>query len=242
MRSLPRGVILAILPILALANLSYVNPQGGTSLGPIGPIPLTVGDVVYVFISPPPSTMLATCDSLDGGGYRQLTSTNESVTNLPISLGGGMVSYVQLTLPSAGHYDLILNMSSQMPFNMELGILTQDLKNFMPYNNYTVQNAHFVEILTMRGLNTVNLSISFSLDVTSPGQKSFFFSIPLPSSVNALLLGIVILGLSYPNAYLLTDYHYKSKKEEVSKKRKVGIAISVILSIIVIYWVYLMSI
>jgi hypothetical protein len=237
MRSLPRWTVHVMLPILALVNLSSVNPQSTPSFGPIGPIPLTVGDVVYVFISPPPSTMLATCDSLDGGAYRQMTSTNESVPNLPLSLGEGEISYVQLTLQSAGHYGLILNMSSQMPFNIEIGVLTLDIKNYMPYTNYTVQDGYFVEILTMRGLNTANLSISLSLDVTSPGQKSFF-SIPLPSSVNALFLGIVIVGLSYPNAYLLTDYYYKSKREEVRRRRKVGIAISVILSIIVIYWIY----
>jgi len=37
----------------------------------------------------------------------------------------------------------------------------------------------------------------------------------------------------------ITDYYYKSKKEEASRRRKVGIAVSVIISIIVIYWVYL---
>jgi len=227
-----------MLPVLVLANLSAVVPQSITSIGPIGPIPLTVGDVIYVFFSPPLSTMLATCDSLNGGAYRQLTSLNESITNVPVQLGGDQGSYVQLTLQSAGNYHLILNMSSQIQFNMLLGILTQDIKNFTPYSNYTFQSAYFVEILTMRGFNAANWSFSFSFDVTSPGQRSTFFSIPLPSSVNTVFLGIAILGLSYPNAYLLTDYYYKSKKEEISKKRRVGIAISVILSVLVIYWFY----
>lgn len=239
MRAMYRGLALVILPLVALVNISVAVSQSATTLGPIGPIPITVGDVVYVFFSPPLGKVLASCDSLDGGSYRQLTSMNESITNVPVQLGGAQGSYVELTPQASGHYNLTLYVYSQMPFNMLLGILTQNANNFAPYNVHTVQNAYFVEIFTMRDLIAVNWSISFSFDVSAPKQESFWLSIPVPSSANALFLVAAILGLSYPNAYLLTDYYYKSKKEEVSRKRKVGIAISVILSAIVIYWVYL---
>ena len=232
-------MVLVILPLLALVNISAAVSQSATTLGPIGPIPITVGDVVYVFFSPPLGKVLAICSSPDGGTFRQVTSMNESITDVPVQLGGSQGSYVQLTPSSSGNYNLVLYVSSSTPFNMLLGILTQYANNFAPYNVHTVQNAYFVEIFTMLGLNAVNWSISFSFDVNASPQQSSFFSIPLPSSVDAVFLGIAILGLSYPNAYLLTDYYYKSKKEEISKKRKVGIAISVILSVLVIYWIYL---
>jgi hypothetical protein len=239
MRAMYRGLALVILPLLAFVNVSVAASQSATELGPIGPIPITVGDVVYVFFSPPLAKVLAICESPDGGTYRQSTAMNESITNVPVQLGGDQGSYVQLTPQASGHYNLTLNIWSQMPFNMLLGILTQNANNFGPYAVHTVQNAYFVEIFTMRGINTANWSISFSFDVSPSPQQSFFLSIPLPSSANAVFLVLAIVGLTYPNAYLLTDYYYKSKKEEVSRKRKVGIAISVILSLIVIYWIYL---
>jgi len=231
------GLALAILPLLALANLPKVASPSPISLVPIGPIPLVVGDAVYVFFSPPLSKVLASCSSLEGGAYRQLTSMNESLTNVPVQIGGDQGSYVQLVPQSEGHFNLVLNVSSQQPFNVLLGILTRDISNFNLYKIHTVERAYFVEILTMQGLAAENWSISFTFDVTAT-QETSWFSVPIPSSAGALFLVAAIVGLSYPNAYLFTDLYYRSKKEEVSKKRKVGIVVLVIVSLLVIYWIY----
>jgi len=229
---------LAILPLLALANLPKATSPSPISLVPLGPIPLIVGDVVYVFFSPPLGRVLASCSSSEGGAYRQLTSMNESLTNVPVNLGGDYGSYVQLVPQSEGKYGLVLNVSSPQPFNLLLGILTSDTSKFDLYKVHVVERAYFVEILTMQGLAAENWSISFAFDVTTT-QEASWFSIPIPSSAGALFLVAAIIGLSYPNAYLFTDLYYRSKKEEVSKKRKVGIVVLVILSLLVIYWIYM---
>jgi len=226
-----------LLPLLALANLPKATSPSPISLVPIGPIPLLVGDVVYVFFSPPLGNVLASCSSSDGGAYRQVISMNESLTNVPVQLGGDQGSYVQLVPQSEGSFNMVLNVSSQQPFNMLLGILTRDTTNFELYMIHVVERAYFVEILTMQGLAAENWSISFVFDVTTTLEESWL-SIPLPSSAGALFLIAAIVGLSYPNAYLFTDLYYRSKKEEVSKKRKVGIGVLVILSLIIIYWIY----
>lgn len=231
------GLALAILPLLALANLPKVASPSPISLVPIGPIPLVVGDVVYVFFSPPLGKVLVSCSSSEGGAYRQLTSMNESLTNVPVQIGGDQGSYVQLVPQSEGRYDLVLNVSSQQPFNLLLGILTSDTSNFDLYKIHVVERAYFVEILIMQGLAAESWSISFAFEVTTAQEESWF-SIPIPSSAGALFLVAAIVGLSYPNAYLFTDLYYRSKKEEVSKKRKIGIGILVILSLLVIYWLY----
>jgi len=232
-----KGLALVFLPLLALANLQKVTSPSPISLVPIGPIPLLVGDVVYVFFSPPLGNVLASCSSSDGGAYRQMISINESLTNVPVELGGDQGSYVQLVPQSEGSFNMVLNVSSQQPFNMLLGILTRDTTNFDLYTIHVVERAYFVEILTMLGLAAGNWSISFVFDVTTTQEESWL-SIPIPSSAGALFLVAAIVGLSYPNAYLFTDLYYRSKKEEISKKRKAGIAVLVILSLIVIYWIY----
>jgi len=232
-----KGLALVFLPLLALANLPKATSPSPISLVPIGPIPLLVGDVVYVFFSPPLGNVLASCTSSNGGAYRQVISMNESLTNVPVQLGGDQGSYVQLVPQSEGSFNMVLNVSSQHPFNMLLGILTRDTTNFELYMIHVVERAYFVEILTMQGLAAENWSISFVFDVTTTLEESWL-SIPLPSSAGALFLIAAIVGLSYPNAYLFTDLYYRSKKEEVSKKRKVGIGVLVILSLIVIYWIY----
>jgi len=232
-----KRLALAILPLLALANLQKVTSPSPISLVPIGTIPLVVGDVVYVFFCPPLGNVLASCSSSNGGMYRQLIAMNESITNVPVQLGGDQGSYVQLVPQSEGSYNLVLNITSQQPYNMLLGILTQDTSNFKLYTIHVVERAYFVEILTMQGLAAVNWSISFVFDVTTTQEESWL-SIPIPSSVGALFLVAAIVGLSYPNAYLFTDLYYRSKKEEVSKKRKVGIVALVVLSLLVIYWIY----
>lgn len=130
-----------------------------------------------------------------------------------------------------------MNVSSQQPFNLLLGILTSDTSNFDLYKIHVVERAYFVEILIMQGLAAESWSISFAFEVTTAQEESWF-SIPIPSSAGALFLVAAIVGLSYPNAYLFTDLYYRSKKEEVSKKRKIGIGILVILSLLVIYWLY----
>jgi len=232
-----KGLALVFLPLLALANLPKATSPSPISLVPIGPIPLLVGDVVYVFFSPPLGNVLASCTSSNGGAYRQVISMNESLTNVPVQLGGDQGSYVQLVPQSEGSFNMVLNVSSQQPFNMLLGILTRDTTNFELYMIHVVERAYFVEILTMQGLAAENWSISFVFDVTTTLEESWL-SIPLPSSAGALFLIAAIVGLSYPNAYLFTDLYYRSKKEEVSKKRKVGIGVLVILSLIIIYWIY----
>jgi hypothetical protein len=103
-----------------------------------------------------------------------------------------------------------------------LGVLTKDTSNFTPYKIYNVEQAYFVEILTMHALEAGNWSFSLSLSVTAVKGESSWFNIPIPSTVGILFLGVAIVGLAYPNAYLFTDLYYRSKKEEVSKKRKVG--------------------
>lgn len=232
-----KGLALVFLPLLALANPPKATSPSPISLVPIGPIPLLVGDVVYVFFSPPLGNVLASCTSSNGGAYRQVISMNESLTNVPVQLGGDQGSYVQLVPQSEGSFNMVLNVSSQQPFNMLLGILTRDTTNFELYMIHVVERAYFVEILTMQGLAAENWSISFVFDVTTTLEESWL-SIPIPSSAGALFLIAAIVGLSYPNAYLFTDLYYRSKKEEVSKKRKVGIGVLVILSLIIIYWIY----
>jgi hypothetical protein len=122
---------------------------------------------------------------------------------------------------------------------MLLGILTKDTSNFTPYRIYNVEQAYFVEILTMHALEAGNWSFSLSFSVTAVKGESSWFNIPIPSTVGVLFLGVAIVGLAYPNAYLFTDLYYRSRKEEISRKRKVGIGISLIVSLIVIYWVYI---
>ena len=206
MREMHKGLALVFLPLLALANLPKATSPSPISLVPIGPIPLLVGDVVYVFFSPPLGNVLASCTSSNGGAYRQVISMNESLTNVPVQLGGDQGSYVQLVPQSEGSFNMVLNVSSQHPFNMLLGILTRDTTNFELYMIHVVERAYFVEILTMQGLAAENWSISFVFDVTTTLEESWL-SIPLPSSAGALFLIAAIVGLSYPNAYLLSLIH-----------------------------------
>ncbi|MEM2886385.1 MAG: hypothetical protein QXF24_09910 [Thermoproteota archaeon] len=205
-------------------------------MGPIGPVPLMVGDAVYVFFSPPLGKVVVSVSS-PGGPYRQATYVNESITTVPVQLGA-QGTYVQFIPQSDGRFTLVLNVSSKQPFNMLLGVLTNDYSNFAPYRVYTVERAYFVEIVTMRGLEASNWSISFDFYVEKEKEEAWFI-IPMPSWGEALLLGAAVAGLAYPNAFLVTGLYFRSKREEVSTKRKVGVCLSVIISMLLVYWLYL---
>jgi hypothetical protein len=239
MRRLHTIRALASSVLLVVAVTSAIASTGVRNIGPIGPIPLLMNDVVYVFFSPPLNTTLASCFFSSGGQYRLLTSMNESITDVPVDLGGTQGTYVQLIPQSQGHFDLILNVTSQTPFNMLLGIITKDRSSFAPYKIHTVSGAYFVEIFTMRGLDAGNWLISLSFSLRTIEAAVPWFDIPMPSSVGFLFLGAAIMCLAYPNAYLFTDFYYRSKKEEISIKGKIGVALFVIVSLLVIYWLYL---
>ncbi|MGQ9513784.1 MAG: hypothetical protein ACUVTL_01830 [Thermoproteota archaeon] len=206
-------------------------------MGPIGPVPLMVGDAVYVFFSPPLSKIVVSVSSSKMGPYRQVTNMNETITSVPVQIGT-QGSYVQFVPQSDGYFSLVLNVTSQQPFNMLLGVLTNDYTNFEPYRIFTVERAYFVEIVTMRNVKASNWSISFEFIVKQKGEESWFI-IPIPSSAGIILLGAAILCLAYPNAFLITGLYFKSKKEEVSTKRKVGVFLSLLISLLLIYWLYL---
>jgi hypothetical protein len=237
MRALHLVLASAQLILLVLISFPAARSFGSSSMGPIGPVPLKLGDVVYVFFSPPLGKVVVSVSSSSGGPYRQATNMNESITTVPVQIGT-QGTYVQFVPQSDGHFSLVLNVSSKQTFNMLLGVLTSDYSNFAPYRVYTVERAYFVEIVTMRALEATNWSISFDFYVEQEKEEAWFF-IPMPSWSEVLLLGAAVAGLAYPNAFLITGLYFKSKKEEVSTKRKVGVCLFLIISLLLIYWLYL---
>ncbi|MEM2940686.1 MAG: hypothetical protein QW304_03930 [Thermoproteota archaeon] len=191
------------------------------------------GDIFVIALSPPVENIQVNVKTAEGKGYSSLVVTNGS---LGIPVLTGRVSLVQL-IPDSPTTNLTVTFNSNSTTRMLYGILTSNYSYYKQVSSdrYTFSNGIFVILPPQTEMASGASKLTFILNRFSM-QKEDGFRIELPPLAIVLPFASVAILLVYLNAYILVDTYYISVREELSRARKIGVAIFVGASILLIYW------
>jgi hypothetical protein len=149
-------------------------------------------------------------------------------------------SIIQMQPQSEGTYNLTITFETNRTWSYTVGVYTETSSFYREYGNHThTISGTFVEFFNRKVEgSTGKATLVLILDSYSPDSSSLF-NFSLPRSVNALIFIVVTLAIGYVNAFTLYDTYFRNKREGTSKKRWVLLILLIIVSVFVIYEVYL---
>jgi hypothetical protein len=197
-------------------------------------IKLNYGDYVAVFVAPPVYDLGATVLPYN------MTSTYDLhvIAQYPQYLNSSLV----VMIPSGpGTYNLTVTFVSKGPFTLQYGIVTQ---NYTAYTHLAATPVPLASGVWFLPVLTENYSANYTayrftasvVEMSDAKGSSSVFSFKFPSIVSMAVFLVFAALMIYVDAFALTDTYWKSRSQEGSKKRWVGVALLVIFSLLLIYW------
>lgn len=221
------SILLAYVLLLAIGNgnaaeYSFLN------------VNILESDIFVVALSPPVEDIQVNVETAEGKGYSSLVITNGS---LGIPVLTGRVSLVEL-IPDSPVTNLTVTFNSNSTTRMLYGILTSNYSYYKQVSSdrYTLSNGIFVILPPQTEISSGASKLTFILSRVSKQNIEGWFRIELPPLAIVLPFALAAILLAYLNAYILVDTYYVSIREELSRSRKIGVAIFVGLSVLIIYW------
>lgn len=193
------------------------------------------GDLFVVTFSPPVENIQVYVKGSEMKDFSLLVLTNSS---LAIPVLTGRISIVQL-IPQSSLTNLTMTFDSNMTVKMLYGILTNNYTYYRQVSSeyYTFSNGILVILQPRLTIPRGASKITFILNRISV-KSSGGFLIELPPLATILPFAAAVAILAYLNAYVIVDSYYVSKREELSRSRKLGVALLIVLSALAIYWLF----
>lgn len=226
---LPTAILYILLVYLIAAANSDVNEYSFSG------IKILEGDLFIAVFNPPVENIQVYVTTSGGRGYSYALLTNRSLA-IPEVMGYG--STVQLV-------------SRDQTANITIVFDSKNVTKVI-YGVLTNNNTYYVQASTRSYVFSEGILFVFSPQITMPPGKSKItfnihtvtarreggFQIRLPPLATTIPVLMVILSLVYLNAYVIIDAYYLSQKEELSIGRKASVVLLLIISAIVIYWLF----
>jgi hypothetical protein len=143
-----------------------------------------------------------------------------------------------IVLPeSVGKFNITITFYSDKTWDYTLGIYPRNIDFYYSlYGDNLETNGYFVILQAPFTRPFGNWSINIIL--TSQYRSPPVIFIELPTPVNLSLLITAAAGIIYCNIFALLDTYFKNKKEIVSNKRWIVVAVIILISVFVIYQLY----
>ncbi|MEM3648991.1 MAG: hypothetical protein QW506_07500, partial [Thermoproteota archaeon] len=192
------------------------------------------GDLFIVALSPLVDNMQVHVKGEEGSGYSMLVITNGSL-GAPVFTG--RLSLVEL-IPESSVTNLTLTFNSNSTVKMLYSVLTNNYTYYRQVSSeyYTFSNGILVVLRPQISMPKGASKITFILNRVSMQSPNDSFPIQLPPLATVLPFAVAIILLIYLNAYVIVDSYYISMREELSRIRKLSVALLLALSVFVIYW------
>jgi len=192
------------------------------------------GDYVAMFVSPPVINVSA---------YAKALNVSETYDMHVIEDYPGFMntSTLVVMIPhGSGTYDLTVSFFSKGPFEVQYGVVTS---NYTAYQHlaaapYSLASGVWFLPVFVSSYADNGTFYNASAQVTvlpKSGSGSGGLPIRIPPFVPLLTLMVISVLLAYIDVFAVYDTYWKSKAEEVSRKRWVGLVLLVIFSVILLY-------
>lgn len=219
------GILLAymLLPVAGEGNtVSFSN------------VNMIQGDLFILALNPPVDNIQVYVRTAEGGGYSYLVLTNRS---LGIPDSPGRVTLIQL-IPEDPSTNITVIFSSNMTVKILYGVLTTNYTYYKQVSSryYAFSNGIFVVLPPLVEMPAGESRITFIINTLNLQRREGGFRIELPPLVMTIPVIATMAFLVYLSAYVIVDSYYISAREELSKARKFGVALLLILSALAIYW------
>lgn len=192
------------------------------------------GDLFVMALSPLAENIQVYVEGDKDSGRLLLVLTNGS---LGIPVFAGRVSIVQL-MPGSPLTNLTVTFDSNKTVKMLCGVLTSNYTyyKYVSSEYYAFSNGILVILQPQMAIPRGASKITFILKRISVKSSGGWLPIALPPLATIIPFTIVVIILAYLNTYVIVDSYYVSKREELSRARKLGVALLIALSALVIYW------
>lgn len=190
-------------------------------------------DILTVYIRPIVEEVSVDCRPLDRGKPFDLSVSTNHTDSL---FGRTTAIWMRPGLP--GTYNLTISFQSSKAWDYIIGVFARDLDFYTEFYGKNVKfSGTFGEFFTF-SRQPGNWSVSIML--ISHGQLSpSIFNIELPTPLNAILFVTAAGLVAYFNLFLIFDTYFKNKKETISNKERILVAIVIIISAFAVYQLYL---
>ncbi|MCX8183836.1 MAG: hypothetical protein N3F08_05405 [Crenarchaeota archaeon] len=191
------------------------------------------GDLFVVTLSPPVENIQVYVKGSEMKDFSLLVLTNSS---LAIPVLTGRISIVQL-IPESTLTNLTMTFESNTTVKMVYGVLTNNYTYYRRVSSeyYTFSNGILAILQPQLTIPKGTSKITFILNRVGVKSSGGFF-IELPPLATILPFAAAVAILAYLNGYVIVDSYYVSKREELSRSRKLDIVLLIVLSALVIYW------
>ncbi|MEM3046724.1 MAG: hypothetical protein QW057_06520 [Candidatus Bathyarchaeia archaeon] len=222
-----RHVFLTLGMILGLFSTTLLSsPQRAEGI-PYFNVEVQAYDALTIYIEPAVEGLTAQCDPL--GGKQPFI--------LYVASNSSARSVVQLYTEAESSYNITLSFESSETWRLRVGVITSNPK---PYGSPVVESrgtGYFVELSGLRespGSQVINILAH----ARGLQKEKGLVSIQLPSAFNFLLVLLLALPLAYGNLFAVTDTYFRNKSEGVSRRRRIGVALLLLSSMMLVYWAY----
>jgi len=234
-RGLLRKNVLTLLTWILLAHVVASTIGNGDMVEYDYPqVNILEGDIFVVALSPPAESIQAYVKGDEVSSYSLLVLTNGS---LAISVFTGPISMVQL-IPESPLTNLTVTFNSNTTVKMLCGVLTNNYTYYKQVSSqhYTFSNGILVILQPQMAIPRGASKITFILNRVRVKSSGGWLPIELPPLATIIPFAAAVAILAYLNAYVIVDSYYVSKREELSRVRKLGVVLLIGLSAFIIYW------
>lgn len=222
--------------VLAGILLAYMLPPvaGEGNTVSFSNVNMIRGDLFILVLNPPVDNIQVYVRTAEGGGYSYLVLTNRS---LGIPDSPGRATIIQL-IPEDPSTNITVIFSSNMTVKILYGVLTTNYTYYKQVSSkyYAFSNGIFVVLPPLVEMPSGESRITFIINTLNIQRRGSGFRIELPPLVMTIPVIATMAFLVYLSAYVIVDSYYISAREELSKARKIGVALLIILSALAIYW------
>jgi hypothetical protein len=222
--------------ILAGVLLAHVTlpAVGEGNIASFSNVSMIKGDLFLLALSPPVENIQVYVRTAEGGGYSYLVLTNRS---LGIPDFPGRATLIQL-IPEDPLTNITVIFSSNTTVRILYGVLTTNYTYYSQVSSkyYAFSNGIFVTLPPLVEMPAGGSRITFIINTLNLQKEGSGFRIELPPLATMIPVIATAVFLVYLSAYAIVDSYYVSAREELSKARKLGVALLLILSALAVYW------
>jgi hypothetical protein len=186
-------------------------------------------DTVAIIIQPIVDDIYAQCGSTSSNSFTVGWSVNQTVSSI-----------VYFDPSSDGIYNLTIHFSIKTPWNYTVGVYTDNFDFYSSTDITSIQSGlYFVRLYTIPSIESPgSYVLTFIITVVARSNSFFIFDFNLPASVNGVFFIAVTFVLGYGNVFYLFSLYYRNKKEGISRRQWILASLLVIVSSVVIYFIY----
>jgi hypothetical protein len=218
---------LYILIIFVTATLSFASFQ--TSVFANGSnFRVLEKDTVIILIQPIVDNIYAQCSSSSSDSFIVGWSPNQTAS-----------SQIWLQPISYGIYNLTVFFSVKNPWHYSVKVYTTNVDFYGSTDiNNTLSGASYVTLYTIPTIQSAgNYTLNFIITVVATNSFSIF-NFRLPASINGVFFIAIVFVLGYVNVFYLSSLYYRQKKEGISRRQWILASLLIIVSFIIIYFMY----